>query len=176
MTTAELGQPQVDVKRCGQCRQEQPLTEFHRNTLAPDGFQSYCKTCRRNNAHDRYHENLEKARQLGRRRTRQWRAANPRRRLENHLRLRYNLTLAEYEAMLEAQNGVCAICLAPPDGERYNGDRLHVDHDHRCCEGQTSCGRCIRGLLCGYCNRTIGRFRNDPAIAQRAVEYLERAQ
>ena len=29
---------------------------------------------------------------------------------------------------------------------------LSVDHDHACCPGQMSCGRCIRGSICQPCN------------------------
>ena len=29
---------------------------------------------------------------------------------------------------------------------------LEVDHDHSCCEGGNSCGKCIRGVLCRGCN------------------------
>jgi hypothetical protein len=34
------------VKRCGKCRREKPLTEFHRNGTSPDGHHRTCKVCR----------------------------------------------------------------------------------------------------------------------------------
>jgi hypothetical protein len=34
---------------------------------------------------------------------------------------------------------------------------VHVDHDHRCCPGDYSCGRCVRGLTHEACNRRLGQ-------------------
>jgi len=59
------------------------------------------------------------------------------------LRRKYGLEVADYEAMLAAQNGLCALCGGPPG--KY---RMAVDHCH-----QT--GR-VRGLLCNGCNRSLG--------------------
>jgi hypothetical protein len=50
---------------------------------------------------------------------------------------------------------------------------LHVDHDHRCCPGSVSCGKCVRGLVCAPCNIAVGGVRNDPDVARRLVVYLE---
>jgi hypothetical protein len=58
----------------------------------------------------------------------------------------YDLTIEEFEAMLAAQGGVCAICAGPPGG-RWN--RLFVDHDHET-------GK-VRGLLCHLCNAALER-------------------
>lgn len=80
----------------------------------------------------------------------------------------YGVAAQEYEAMLAAQRGLCAICKHEPKGE------WHVDHDHACCSGATSCGACVRGLLCVDCNHGLGRFRDDPAVLSAAVRYLTR--
>jgi len=52
---------------------------------------------------------------------------------------------------------------------------LDVDHDHNCCSArQKSCGECIRGFLCGDCNRALGLFRDDVESLKKAVAYLTR--
>ena len=77
-------------------------------------------------------------------------------------RFRGNLvTEDEYEAMLEAQGGVCAICKEKP-----KGSRLSVDHVHGTDQ--------VRGLLCNLCNPALGLFKDNPDRLKRAIEYLER--
>lgn len=56
-----------------------------------------------------------------------------------------------YFQILEAQGGVCGICLGPQGYKRFS-----VDHDHACCPGEVSCGSCVRGLLCNECNMKLG--------------------
>ena len=51
---------------------------------------------------------------------------------------------------------------------------LVVDHDHACCLGAKSCGRCVRGFLCGGCNAGIGLFGEDAAAIRSAADYLDR--
>lgn len=53
---------------------------------------------------------------------------------------------------------------------------LVVDHDHSCCGGNQSCGRCVRGFLCGPCNTAIGMLHEDPTVIHHAAEYVERFQ
>ena len=77
------------------------------------------------------------------------------------LRLRYGLTIGQYEERLEAQKGKCAICEGPRGTRRF-----HVDHDHRT-------GK-IRGLLCGMCNHALGQAKEDPAILERMAQYVRR--
>lgn len=65
----------------------------------------------------------------------------------------------------------CPICLR-------SGLPMNVDHDHACCPDADSktCGKCVRGLLCRYCNFGLGRFDDDPDRLWRAIEYLLRAR
>jgi hypothetical protein len=79
---------------------------------------------------------------------------------------RYGITLEQYNELLIQQNGVCAICLQPEITKHQSGMSkiLAVDHDHDTGE--------IRGLLCNYCNTSLGGFRDDPTILELAKQYL----
>lgn len=85
---------------------------------------------------------------------------------------KYGLTADRYAAMLEAQGGACAICRRIPDPSGRM-KRLGVDHDHGCCPGDRSCGKCVRGLLCSGCNGMIGMANDDPEHLRAAIRYLE---
>jgi hypothetical protein len=83
----------------------------------------------------------------------------------------YGLPDGFYEALYEAQGGRCAWC----NLAMGKAKRLAVDHDHACCPGSTSCGKCARGLLCGPCNQFISfRMKDDPEAIRRGARYLER--
>jgi len=71
----------------------------------------------------------------------------------------YGLTQADYDLMVAAQNGLCAICERRPSG------RLCVDHDHAT--------RWLRFLLCRKCNIGFGHFDEDPRLLRRAADYAE---
>jgi hypothetical protein len=69
----------------------------------------------------------------------------------------YKMTAEGYERLLLRQGGHCALCSTKcTTGHSGKKIRLHVDHDHSCCSGNKSCGKCIRGLLCGGCNALVG--------------------
>lgn len=83
------------------------------------------------------------------------------------LKWSYNITLLQYRELYERQKGVCAICKQP-----CTRGMLSVDHDHSCCPGRPTCGKCTRGLLCDRCNSSIGKFQDDADLMQEAVNYL----
>lgn len=70
----------------------------------------------------------------------------------------YRMSEAEYRTRLAQQDGVCALCGGTETGLDRTGEPkpLSVDHDHGCCPGQRSCGKCTRGLLCRRCNTALG--------------------
>lgn len=78
------------------------------------------------------------------------------------LRRFYGITIEEYETMVNAQNGNCAICGRNKSEFKTS---LHVDHDHKT-------GK-IRGLLCSNCNSGIGNLRDDVSLLKKAINYLE---
>lgn len=80
----------------------------------------------------------------------------------------YSITAEQYQALYEFQGGKCAICGVG----RGLSKALFVDHDHACCDGPTSCGECVRGLLDEPCNTYLGRIKDSPEIAQRLLNYL----
>ncbi|WP_371872188.1 endonuclease VII domain-containing protein [Phytohabitans houttuyneae] len=100
--------------------------------------------------------------------TRAWAEANPsqweRNQRRSYLRRKYGMTEADYDALLEAQGGLCAICGGPPGDSR--GFRPHIDHCHKT-------GR-VRGILCNLCNQGLGGLRDDPEILRSAIAYLLR--
>ena len=78
--------------RCSLCREYKVASEFTPSAQQKSGVSSHCKKCRnaRSKARWSYETN------------RDW-----------QLRSNYGITLAEYNAMLEAQGGVCDICKEP---------------------------------------------------------------
>ncbi len=80
----------------------------------------------------------------------------------------YDITTEEYQALLEAQGGRCAIC----GGSRsYN---LDVDHDHALAAAGVPIRDTVRGLLCKQCNRRVLRSARDSIeVLEAAVAYLK---
>lgn len=72
---------------------------------------------------------------------------------------------SDYERLMKAQNGLCAICKRPEMGVRARV--LALDHDHSAGPGA------LRGLLCSNCNRGLGYFGDDPDRMRAAIAYLE---
>jgi len=77
------------------------------------------------------------------------------------LKKKYNISLLEYEVLLNKQNGCCAIC-----GKHQTQFTISLSVDHNHITGK------IRGLLCHKCNRGIGLFDDSPETMERASFYL----
>lgn len=84
------------------------------------------------------------------------------------IKRQYGISRADYWALYAHQLGRCALCRRATGATK----RLAVDHDHAkgCSHPPTlGCPECVRGLLCGPCNRLLGHIRDDPT---RLVDYL----
>lgn len=129
-------------KLCRRCSETKPIESF-------SPTDKWCRPCRA--AYQR-----------------EWRRRDPQKSTNQvyALRLKRDLgmSLAEYDALVEKQDGACAICrrVPPTDGRR----QLHVDHDH-----QTGV---VRALLCLGCNRGLGGFRDNPDLIAKAISYIEK--
>lgn len=77
------------------------------------------------------------------------------------LRVRFGLSVHEFEALLAAQGGVCVICKKA----NWRKRRPHVDHDH-------ASGK-IRGILCFNCNGALGHIHDNPEILRAMINYLK---
>lgn len=144
---------------CRICKEHKNISDFE--NLPSGGTRKICRMCKRKQDTDRYAKNPEKYRKAAR----DYRSG---RELELELK-RFSMTIDDFNIMFESQNGVCAICRKAEDGRR-----LSIDHDHSCCPGRKSCGKCVRSLLCNNCNNGIGRFFDDAENLRRAAGYIER--
>ncbi len=85
------------------------------------------------------------------------------------LKRRFGLTPDDYQAMMSAHNGVCAICAKPEtafDPKAGTRKSLAIDHCH-------ASGK-IRGLLCWRCNGTLGKIEDDISLLKAMIAYLEK--
>lgn len=132
------------MKTCTTCNVSKPTSEFHlRTNLKGDKvLKTQCKSCK--NSYNK-----------------ECRDKNGPEIMRNyHLKKKYGITQQDYTLMLEQQGNACLICLTPAKTPSH----LHVDHNH-----DTGA---VRGLLCPNCNVALGKFKDDPAVLAKAINYL----
>jgi len=81
---------------------------------------------------------------------------------------KFRILIAEYNELHKKQNGLCKICNKPETMKSANAKsikRLAIDHCHK--------SEKIRGLLCHYCNVSLGGFKDSIEILESAIEYLK---
>ena len=173
------------MRKCSKCKVVKNLeTAFYKNKNKKDGRQHYCKECQKDIAMER--NGGRKLDKLNHTDThRQCRSCKemvpfekmPRRHSDkkfdsyctpcvsekmrvNNLESKYGITIKEYNTLLDAQDGVCAICFGVEKNKK-----LSVDHNHDTGE--------VRGLLCHKCNSGIGLLGDKVDALQRAIDYLK---
>ena len=141
------------MKHCNKCNVTKPMDDFNADKKAKDGKSYYCKSCKKNS----------RTNESSKRYKRSFRAKHP---LKVKLYQVWAFYKLDAETYLEMVSKGCAVCGAM--------DNLCVDHDHSCCPGKYSCGKCVRGVLCRPCNQAEGFLKSDPELARKLADYLER--
>ena len=128
----------MKTKICSGCKKEKELNRkgFPRHKRYRGGFSTWCNECHKKAS--------------TKSRTKKFKE-NPDYHKNNAMR-KHHVTITWWQAKLEEQGGHCALCPAT----NSKGQRLSIDHDHKCCSGKYACERCVRGLLCGVCNQRLG--------------------
>lgn len=79
-------------------------------------------------------------------------------RRDYNLRKRYGITIEQFEAILHAQGGVCAVC-------KRGNVVFCLDHNHKTLK--------VRGVVCLNCNlRVIGGARDNDELLINAALYV----
>lgn len=148
----------MPTKRCTKCKETLPADEFYR--VNTGGLMGACKSCILGDRKRYYSIPENRDRAIAASRARYANCDKDRRREEDRRRLllsRYGMTPDDFEVMVAAQDGRCALCL--------RATTLHVDHCHET-------GR-IRGLLCLSCNTALGRWGDNADGLRRVFSYLD---
>lgn len=123
------------AKTCTKCRRALPQDAFARSNVGAGGLRSQCRSCRAQADRDYL------------------------------LQRRFGMSAEQFDALLAAQGGRCALCQRFEPGGRWG--RFHVDHCHQ--TGQ------IRGILCHGCNVALGALGDDIEGLTRALRYVSQA-
>jgi Recombination endonuclease VII len=81
-------------------------------------------------------------------------------RRDSGFRRLYGITVAERDALITEQDGVCASC----EGTFFSVP--HIDHDHRT--------KKVRGILCAGCNQALGNVGESIPRLRALIRYLEK--
>jgi hypothetical protein len=135
------------------CKEEKAIEEFYIVTVKASGEQFHHSRCKGCNAkaclawRKRNRDGYNKSARL-------WR-----------IKKKYNIDKDTYARMLS--NG-CEVC--------GGFDALAVDHDHGCCPGEETCGKCVRGMLCKRHNWAMGNLNDSSDEARALAEYIDRTR
>ncbi len=143
-------------KYCVRCDGIKSTEQFSRNKRSKDGLFSWCKDC------------TGKYRQVT--------TPDEQARRDSYARSaalkRYGITVEQYNALLQSQGNVCAVCQEPETviNATKSGkvSLLGVDHDH-------ATGK-VRGLLCQRCNQALGLLNDEQTTIESLLRYIKAAQ
>lgn len=147
-------------KWCPKCSRWRGRPCFGRDNGKKDGLFGYCRPCATAHTTKWVETNREKFDAYQK---------------AYHRNGKHGLTKARRAQILFDQDFRCPICKVPFLSMKLAADGrtpVCADHDHACCPGSHSCGKCIRGLICAKCNLVLGNAKDDVEILYAAIEYL----
>lgn len=193
--------PVTEARSCWTCKTEKPIAEFRswRSRSGKIGYERSCLECARERsrlnarkysvdnkerilADRRYtYASNDKLREAIKSKSSSWYARNREAALarckayaiKNKEKIRennrwrnilrsYGLSRDDYLKIVESQGGLCPICREPLNCS--DSKSVHVDHCH-------STGK-VRGILCAWCNKGLGHFRDNDEALVRAASYV----
>ena len=154
------------MKICSKCKVSKEIEKFYKNPNTGK-VRCDCRDCVQKYRSE-YESRLEnKARKVIY--NLNWRSKDPTRirksnknARKNNLKRNFNLSLDDYNAMFQSQEGQCKICRTHQKDLKIS---LAVDHCH-------TTGK-IRGLLCNKCNTALGLSGDNLEILQNMIDYLK---
>lgn len=147
--------------KCIKCDVIKPISDFPQALGTKLGHRKQCKSCRAEYYRNYYKKNPDKYEKHKR-----YVSKNDAKYAEGRLSyLRHGLSESRFEELRSKFNGLCWIC------KKEEG--VAIDHDHSCCPGAHSCGKCVRGVLCISHNLMLGIAKDDLSILTSAIEYLK---
>lgn len=150
---------------CIRCGERRPIDDFYKDKRSLNGRIRRCSRCHRAHQDSWKKANAPSVAAANRAWRIRNREASHRKYRRRWLRKNYGITVEQYEEMLSAQDGRCAICGSmETSSERGKLRRLSVDHDHRT-------GK-VRHLLCNRCNRVLGFIKEDRDLLRKVDSYL----
>lgn len=139
------------VRVCSVCAVERPISDFPKVSGTPY-YRSACYDCK-NESGRKYSARVQGERTAAQRRDR-----------NKASRIRFGLTLEEYDAkvrtFLEEQGYLCPAC-----GLDLKEHQYHLDHHHST--------MFVRGVLCRNCNIALGLAKDSPEVLRNLARYLE---
>lgn len=158
MKGRDKSRPVVDGKvECKRCGDWKVLEDYPKDKNSFLGIYSYCSECANKRARDN-HKKIRAKDSEG------WQEHRKKYR-NRYYKNTYGITLENFEAIFQAQDCRCAICLCELDID-LDSKKAHLDHNH-------TTGK-IREILCVRCNKGIGYLQEDIDIMESAISYLKK--